>query len=134
MGIAVESLEEAIPVFEKLLGRIPTVPERVVEQKVRVAVFPLEGARIELIEATAADSPVAKFIARRGPGIHHLTLTVPNLDKALAELEQKGIPAVQAAPRAGAGGTRIAFLHPKSTAGVLIELVEDSVQNGKRSK
>jgi methylmalonyl-CoA/ethylmalonyl-CoA epimerase len=131
VGIAVESLEKAIPIFEALLGRAATDREQVSEQSVRVAVFPLEGARLELLEATAPDSPVAKFIARRGPGIHHLTFAVPNLDAALAELYGKGIQVVDRTPRTGAGNARVAFLHPKSTAGVLIELVENPGENGK---
>lgn len=125
IGIAVESLERALPAFEKVFGKAADSREIVEDQKVRVAVFDFDGARIELLEATAQDSPIAKFIARRGPGIHHLTLQVSCLAEKLAELERSGIELVDRAPRAGAGGSRIAFLHPRSTSGVLIELVEE---------
>ena len=126
LGIAVKSLSEAVPIFETLLGEAPVAEEAVPEQKVRVAVFNLEGGRLEILEATAPDSPVARFVAERGPGIHHLTLTVPDLEVSLAKFEQAGFRLVNRSPRAGAGNTRVAFLHPNSTAGVLIELVEES--------
>jgi methylmalonyl-CoA/ethylmalonyl-CoA epimerase len=125
VGIAVESLASALPVFEKLLGQAPNSQETVEDQKVRVAVFKLEGSRVELLEATAADSPIARFIGKRGQGIHHLTLAVPDLAGTLAELERAGIRLIDREPRVGAGKERIAFLHPSSTAGVLIELVEE---------
>ena len=125
VGIAVESLASALPVFEKLLGRAPSSQETVEDQKVRVAVFKLEGSRVELLEATSADSPIARFIGKRGQGIHHLTLAVPDLAGTLAELERAGIRLIDREPRVGAGKERIAFLHPSSTAGVLIELVEE---------
>lgn len=124
VGIAVESLAAARPIFEKLLGRKAQPEEVVADQKVRVAVFELEGGRLELLEATAPDSPIARFIARRGGGVHHLTLTVPNLAQALGELERSGLRLVDRQPRSGAGQERIAFLDPRTTAGVLIELVE----------
>jgi methylmalonyl-CoA/ethylmalonyl-CoA epimerase len=125
VGIAVASLKEAVPVFEKLLGASPLQEETVEDQKARVVVFSLGESRIELLEATSADSPVGRFIAQRGPGVHHLTLTVENLAESLRELERKGIRLVDRKPRAGAGHEQIAFLHPKSTAGVLIELVQE---------
>lgn len=125
IGIAVESLQEAIPVFEKLLGATRAAEEVVEDQKVRVALFQAGESRIELIEATAPDSPVGRFIAKRGPGVHHLAFSVPNLEPLLGELAQSGICLVDRASREGAGGERVAFLHPKSTAGVLIELVQE---------
>ncbi len=125
VGIAVESLSEAVPVFEKLLGKKAAPEETIADQKSRVATFDAGESRIELLEATSAESPIARFIAKRGPGIHHLTLSVENLAQSLATLEQSGIELVDQAPRAGAGGKRIAFLHPRSTAGVLIELIEE---------
>jgi methylmalonyl-CoA/ethylmalonyl-CoA epimerase len=125
IGIAVESLSKAIPVFEKILGRAPDSQEEVVDQKVRVAVFNLPGNRIELLEATSPESPIAKFIAKRGQGIHHLTLAVPELVSRLGQLESSGIKLIDREPRTGAGGEQIAFLHPSSTAGVLIELVDE---------
>ncbi len=125
IGIAVESLSKAIPAFEKILGRAPDSQEEVTDQKVRVAVFNLPGNRIELLEPTSPDSPIAKFIAKRGQGIHHLTLAVPELATRLGELEQSGIRLIDRKPRTGAGGEQIAFLHPSTAAGVLIELVDE---------
>jgi methylmalonyl-CoA/ethylmalonyl-CoA epimerase len=125
VGIAVESLSAALPAFEKLLGRPPDSQEVVEEQKVRVAVFNLGDSRIELLEATEPDSPIARFIAKRGQGIHHLTLAVPQVAERLRELEAAGIRLIDHEPRTGAGSGHIAFLHPSSTAGVLIELVEE---------
>ncbi len=126
VGIAVESLKAAVPIFEKLLGRAPDTEEIIEEQKVHVAVFAVGESRIELLEATSAESPLARFLAKRGQGIHHLTLSVPNVARALAQLERSGIRLIDREPRRGAGKTRIAFLHPSSTAGVLIELVEEN--------
>lgn len=125
VGIAVESLRDAVPVFERLTGARPFSEETVVDQKSRVAVFRVGESRIELLEATSPDSSIARFIARRGPGVHHLTLTVQNLAETLGALEREGIQLVDRTPRVGAGHEKIAFLHPKSTAGVLIELVEE---------
>jgi methylmalonyl-CoA/ethylmalonyl-CoA epimerase len=125
LAIAVESLKAAVPVFEKLLGRAPESEEVVEDQKVRLAIFKLGGSRIELLEATSADSPVARFLAQRGQGIHHVALAVSNLAKALQQLERGGVRLIDRQPRLGAGKERIAFLHPSSTAGVLIELVEE---------
>jgi methylmalonyl-CoA/ethylmalonyl-CoA epimerase len=126
VGIAVESLAAAVPLFQKLLGKAPETEEKVADQEVRVAVFRLGESRLELLEATAGDSPIARFIAKHGQGIHHLTLTVPNLPEALRTLERDGIRLIDHEPRVGAGHERTAFLHPSSTSGVLIELVEES--------
>ncbi len=125
LGIAVESLEAAVPIFTKLLGRAPKSQETVEEQRVRVALFELENARIELLEATTPDSPVGRFLAKRGQGIHHFTLTVPGLRAALAELSGIGIQPLDREPRKGADKKQIAFLDPKTTSGILIELVEE---------
>ena len=125
VGIAVESLKAAVPIFESLLGRGPDSEGLVADQKVRVAVFAVGESRIELLEATSPDSAIARFISKRGQGVHHLTLSVGNLAESLAELEKKGIRLIDREPRAGAGNERIAFLHPSSTAGVLIELLEE---------
>lgn len=124
VGIAVSSLGAAVPIFEKLLGHGPESEEIVAEQKVRVVSFEAGESRIELLEATSPDSPIARFIEKRGPGLHHLTLAVPNLVKALAELESSGVKLIDRKPRKGAANESIAFLHPSSTSGVLIELVE----------
>ncbi len=125
LGIAVESLKAAVPVFEKLLGRAPESEEVVEDQKVRLAIFKLGGSRIELLEAISADSPIARFLAQRGQGIHHVALAVSDLAPALQQLERGGVRLIDRQPRLGAGKQRIAFLHPSSTAGVLIELVEE---------
>jgi len=126
LGIAVETLEKAVPAFQLLLGRPPDETEEVEDQKVRVAVFQLGESRIELLEAISQDSPIARFIHKRGPGIHHLSLTVENLQRTLGVLEQRGIKLIDSAPRVGAAGESIAFLHPSSTANVLVELLEES--------
>jgi methylmalonyl-CoA/ethylmalonyl-CoA epimerase len=125
LGIAVASLAETVPVFQKLLRADPCHQERVEEQKVNVAVFQVGESRIELLEPTSKDSTIARFLTKRGQGIHHLTLTVPDLRAALSELDREGIKLIDREPRVGAGNERIAFLHPSSTAGVLIELVEE---------
>jgi methylmalonyl-CoA/ethylmalonyl-CoA epimerase len=125
VGIAVESLRAAVPVFEKLLGRAPDSQEVVADQKVRLAMFALGESRIELLEPTSDDSPIARFLAKRGQGVHHLTLAVPDLAQALRDLEAGGVRLIDRGPRRGAGKERIAFLDPSSTAGVLIELVEE---------
>jgi methylmalonyl-CoA/ethylmalonyl-CoA epimerase len=125
LGIAVESLRAAVPAFEKLLGKPPDSEEVVEDQKVRVAVFRVGESRLELLEATSQDSPIARFLTKRGQGIHHLTLSVQDLPSTLKELESGGIRLIDREPRRGAGKERIAFLHPSSTAGVLIELVEE---------
>jgi len=125
VGIAVESLRTAVPLFERLLGRAPDSEEVVEDQKVRIAVFALGESRIELLEATSPDSPIARFISKRGQGVHHVALTVANLSGVLAQLEAAGVRLIDREPRVGAGKERIAFLHPASTAGVLIELVEE---------
>jgi len=126
VGIAVESLQAAVPIFQKLLGKGPDAREVVADQKVRVAVFQLGDSRLELLEATAEDSAIARFLNKRGPGIHHLTLTVRDLAGTLKRLEADGVRLIDREPRRGAGNERIAFLHPSGTAGVLIELVEEA--------
>ncbi|MGA2986881.1 MAG: methylmalonyl Co-A mutase-associated GTPase MeaB [Terriglobia bacterium] len=126
LGIAVESLARAVPIFQKLVGKAPEAEENVVDQKVRVAVFRLGDSRVELLESTERDSPIARFISKRGQGIHHLALSVPDLPEALRSLEIDGVRLIDREPRVGAGSEHIAFLHPASTAGVLIELIEES--------
>lgn len=126
LGIAVESLAGAVPGFQKLLGKPPATEETVTDQKVRVASFHLGNGRVELLEATEADSPIARFIAKRGAGIHHLALAVHDLPGMLRKLESQGIRLIDRVPRAGAECERIAFLHPSSTGGVLIELIEET--------
>jgi len=124
IGIAVGSLAGALPVFEELLGKPPDSEEVVKEQKVRVAVFQVGDSRVELLEATSEDSPLARSLAKRGQGLHHVALAVEDLAGTLRKLESVGIRLIDRAPRCGAGNAQVAFLHPASTAGVLIELVE----------
>ena len=126
IGIAVQSLEAARPVFEKMLGKPPDSEEVVEEQKVRVAMFRVGDGRLELLEATSQDSPLARSIAKRGEGLHHIALEVENLAGRLRELENAGVRLIDREPRRGAGNELVAFLHPAGTAGVLIELVEEN--------
>jgi methylmalonyl-CoA/ethylmalonyl-CoA epimerase len=122
VGIAVEHLEEALAFYRDVLGLTPTAPE--VVDGARAVALPFGDAQVELLSPVTIDSPVAKFLARRGPGIHHLCLRVPDLDQALAACRARGYRLVDETPRTGHGGRRIAFLHPKSTAGILLELTE----------
>ena len=124
IGIAVDSLEAARPVFEKLLGNPPVLEEVVEDQKVRVVMFQIGESRLELLEATCEDSPLARSIAKRGQGLHHIALEVDDLAGTLRKLESAGVRVIDCEPRRGAGNELVAFLHPASTSGVLIELVE----------
>ena len=124
IGIAVNSLEEAVPAFSALLGKNVSGEEDVPSEGVRVAFFGEGSGRIELLEATGAGSPVARFLERRGPGVHHVCLAVEDLDAALERAEAAGHAALEPRVRDGAGGHRVAFLHPRTTSGVLVELSE----------
>lgn len=124
IGIAVSSISEARPFYEEILGLRFEGAETVADQRVRVAFFECGGVRIELLEATDAESPIAKFIEKRGPGVHHIAYTVADLEGRLAELKANGVRLIDASPRGGAHDTRIAFLHPKSSLGVLTELCQ----------
>lgn len=124
LGIAVNSIEEAKKLFHDILGLKFEGTETVEEQKVTTAFFPVGDSEVELLESTAPDGPIAKYLEKRGEGIQHIAFRVDNLDQALAELKDKGIRLIDEKPRIGAGGAKIAFLHPKSTHGVLIELSE----------
>ncbi len=126
LGIAVKSLEEAIPYYENILGMKCYSIEEVADQKVRTAFFKVGQTKIELLEPTSPESTIAGFIEKRGEGIHHLAFAVADgVANALAEVEEKGVRLIDKAPRKGAEGLNIAFLHPKSTAGVLTELCEN---------
>ena len=125
LGIAVKSLDEAIPFWEKKLGMKCYSIEEVKEQKVRTAFFKIGQSKIELLESTEPDGPIGKFIEKKGEGIQHLAIAVEGLQENLTELEGKGVQLIDKAPRKGAEGLDIAFLHPKSTFGVLLELCED---------
>ena len=124
IGIATNGIEEAAAAYRDALGIQVTETEEVSGQKVRVAMLPIGESRIELLEATSADSPISKFLAKRGPGIHHIALRVEDIRARLADLKSKGARLIDEEPRAGAGGCLVAFIHPSSTGGVLIELVE----------
>ena len=123
LGIAVKSLDEAIPYWENVLGLKCYAIEEVPDQKVRTAFFKLGQTKIELLEPTSEDSTIAGFIEKRGIGIHHIA--VKNIEEQLADAEAKGIRLIDKTPRKGAEGMTIAFLHPKSTQGILTELCED---------
>lgn len=125
LGIAVKSLEAAIPYWEQLLNTKCYNIEEVPEQKVKTAFFKIGQTKIELLEAMSEDSPVAKFIEKKGEGVHHVAFAVKGLQANLDECAENGIQLIDKAPRNGAEGLKIAFLHPKSTFGVLTELCED---------
>ncbi|MAF84954.1 MAG: methylmalonyl-CoA epimerase [Dehalococcoidales bacterium] len=123
IGIAVNSIEEAVKLYTEVLGLKLQDIEVVEEQKVRTAIIPVGESKIELIESTDPEGMTARYIEKRGEGMHHLALEVSNIQEALETLEKKGIQLIDKVPRTGAEDTRIAFLHPKGTK-VLIELVE----------
>lgn len=125
VAIAVESIAASRPIFESLIGAAGSPVESVPSQGVDVVFIGTGPGRIELLEARGADTAVGRFLARRGPGLHHVAYRVPDLDAALARLAAGGIELIDTVPRPGAGGHRVAFLHPRSTGGVLIELVSD---------
>ncbi len=122
IGIAVKDLSVSIPLFEKLLGVKCYLVEEVAEQKVKTAFFKVGETKIELLEATADDSPVAKFIAKRGEGLHHIALDVDNIEENLSTLHKEGFQLIDEKPRKGAENFSIAFVHPKSVNGTLVEL------------
>lgn len=124
LGIAVKSIAEGRAFWNGVLGLPFAGAETVAEQKVTTAFFPVGESEVELLESTAPDGPVARFIEKKGEGIQHIAFRVEDLDAALAELKERGVALIDATPRRGAGGTRIAFLHPKATGGVLVELCE----------
>ena len=124
IGIAVTSLDEAIPFYEKVLGLDCYSIEEVKDQKVKTAFFKVGQTKIELLEPTDPESAVAKFISRKGEGIHHIAFAVKNIDRKLKEVEEKGVRLIDNVSRKGAEGMDIGFLHPKSTFGVLTELCE----------
>ena len=123
VGIAVKNLDESVQFYESL-GFKATGYEVVAEQKVKVAFLPCGDSELELLESTDPDGPIARFIEKNGPGIQHIAIRVDDIDKALEELKEKGVRLIDQTPRYGAGGARIAFVHPKATGGVLLELTE----------
>lgn len=129
IGIAVKNIENSTLLYRDVLGMTFEGTEEVAEQKVRVAFFAIGESRIELLEPTSPDSPVAKFLEKNGEGIHHVAYEVANLESTLNELKSQGIRLIDETPRHGAHGTLIAFLHPKATGGVLTELCQSSVSH-----
>jgi methylmalonyl-CoA/ethylmalonyl-CoA epimerase len=124
LGIAVRSIDEASRFYRDALGLECTGTEEVPDQKVRVAFFPIGDTRIELLEPTADDSPIAKFLAKKGPGLHHIAYRVADLPATLAALKSAGVRLIDESPRPGAHGMQIAFAHPNSTSGVLTEFCQ----------
>jgi len=124
LGIAVNSINESKTFWTDILGLHFEGSETVEEQKVTTAFFPVGESEVELLESTEPDGPVAKYIEKKGEGIQHIAFQVDDIEAALAELKEKGIRLIDETPRKGAGGAKIAFLHPKSTHGVLVELCE----------
>ena len=123
LGIAVENLTESIATYAAL-GLELEGTEEVEEQKVSVAIFPCGESRIELLESTDPDGPIGKFVAKRGPGIHHVAFAVDDIESTLEEFASRGIRLIDEKPRIGAGGAKIAFVHPSATGGILVELCE----------
>jgi methylmalonyl-CoA/ethylmalonyl-CoA epimerase len=124
IGIAVKSIEEGEKSLTDILGLKLQKIETVAEQKVKTGFFPITDSELELLESTQPDGPIAKFIEAKGEGVQHIAFRVENIDDALRELKEKGIRLIDQEPRKGAGGARIAFIHPKETHGVLVELCE----------
>lgn len=125
IGIAVKDITRANALFEKLLGSAHYKIEEVKSEGVRTSFFMINGIKIELLEASSADSPIAKFIDKRGEGIHHLAFEVNDINQAISDYQQHGFEPINAEPKKGADNKMICFLHPKSTGGVLIELCEE---------
>ncbi|MFZ2287746.1 MAG: methylmalonyl-CoA epimerase [Bacteroidales bacterium] len=132
IGIAVNSIADAIPFYEKVLGLKCYNIEEVADQKVKTAFFMIGQTKLELLESTDPEGPIGKFIEKRGEGIHHIAFAVENIEERLREAEAAGVKLIDTTPRRGAEGMSIAFLHPKSTMGVLTEFCEDrNKQNNK---
>jgi methylmalonyl-CoA/ethylmalonyl-CoA epimerase len=124
IGIAVRSIEKTSELLSNMLGLKVAGEENVEEQKVKVAFLPLGDSELELLESTSPEGPIARFIEKKGEGIQHIAFRVDNIEKALEKLKKEGVRLIDEKPRYGAGGAKIAFLHPKSTNGILIELCE----------
>ncbi|KAB2872286.1 MAG: methylmalonyl-CoA epimerase [Bacteroidales bacterium] len=125
IGIAVKNLQDAIPFYENILGLKCYNIEEVKDQKVKTAFFMVGQTKIELLESTDPEGPIGKFIEKKGEGIHHIAFAVKGIEEQLKSIEEKGVTLIDKTPRKGAEGLDIAFLHPKSTIGVLTELCED---------
>lgn len=129
IGIAVKDLDESIRFYENVLGLQCYNIEEVEDQKVRTAFFQVGDTKIELLESTSEEGPISKYIEKKGEGIHHIAYAVENIEQKLKEAEENGVRLIDKQPRKGAEGLDIAFLHPKSTHGVLTELCEDKTRN-----
>jgi len=125
IGIAVKNIAQANQLFAQLLGNEPYKTETVESEGVKTSFFEVSGVKIELLEATREDSPIAKFIEKRGEGIHHLAFEVADIEQSIAQYQQKGFDLINKTPKNGADNKTIAFLHPKSTQGVLVELCQE---------
>lgn len=124
IGIAVKNLAESLNFYENILGLKSAGTEEVAEQKVKVAFLPIGDTEVELLESTDEEGPIAKYIAKNGEGVQHIAYKVDNIEEAIKTMIEKGVRMIDEKPRYGAGGAKIAFCHPKSTNGVLIELCE----------
>jgi methylmalonyl-CoA/ethylmalonyl-CoA epimerase len=140
VGIAVANLSDALSFYRDALGLEIEAPEEVPSQRVRAHFIPLgrddraaHGPSLELLEATAEDSPIAKYLTRRGPGLHHVTLRVDDIRAALAQLKARGVRLIDETPRAGAHGSLVAFVHPSSAHGVLVELKQHGSPEGRET-
>ena len=124
LRIATKGIDDALAFWADALGLENVHTETVEDQKVRVAMLPIGESRVELLEPTSDDSPISKFLEKRGPGIHHIAVEVDDIEAALARLKDQGMRLIDEAPRIGAEGCLVAFVHPSSTNGVLLELVQ----------
>ncbi|HUV08125.1 MAG TPA: methylmalonyl-CoA epimerase [Spirochaetia bacterium] len=124
IGIAADSIDGSVNFYTQMLGLEMTGTEEVAEQKVRTAFLPVGESELEILESTGPDGPIARYIAKNGEGIQHIALRVDDIESALAELKARGVRLIDETPRRGAGGTKIAFIHPKATGGVLLELCQ----------
>ncbi|BCU81630.1 methylmalonyl-CoA epimerase [Polycladomyces abyssicola] len=131
IGIAVRSLDEAIPLYRDILGLAWEGTETVESEQVRVAFFRIGETRIELLEPLSPESAIAKYLEKRGEGIHHIALEVDDIERRLSELEDQGVRLIHEQPKQGAHNAKVAFLHPKSTGGVLFELCEHETDSPK---
>jgi methylmalonyl-CoA epimerase len=126
LGIATKDINEALKFWQNALGLEQTHAEVVEDQKVRVAMLPIGETRIELLEPTSPDSPISKFLEKRGGGIHHIAVEVENIENSLAQLKQNGARLIDETPRVGAENCLVAFVHPQSAGGVLLELIQQT--------
>jgi methylmalonyl-CoA/ethylmalonyl-CoA epimerase len=128
VGIAVDDLDAALELYARAFGILPVSRELVEQDGVEEAMLEVGGVHLQLVQATRPDSPVGRFIERRGPGLHHLGLAVRSLGEALDHLRSEGIALIDEEPRPGGGGHLVAFVHPRSTGGILVELIEDPAE------